>query len=177
MLCVAACSAALLFTGCQKDDDILAYEYTNQGFIKGTITGTTKDNSALAETFNFTGLRSEDGPSTYTIDADGNYFFEISREDPNSGGIAFLSFQIENANDNTPEPDELGIQFVKETDKYFSFYIYENSDNTYTITDFSFNATTGQVKGKYSISGTNNSTGKNASVTGEFDVIAKRFVD
>jgi hypothetical protein len=52
-----------------------------------------------------------------------------------------------------------------------------DDDNTQAITDFTFDAATGKAKGKFTLSGLENSTDKSATVTGDFEVVAKKEVE
>jgi hypothetical protein len=165
---------AILLGGCQED--IPALEYANQGFIKGTITGSTQGNTVLNDQFTYSQYEKWGKSSDYFIDG-GVYVFTIERGDFNTGGAVSLSFALSSASDTSPDEPWMIFDYYKESsDKYVHFYMSSDyGANTISITEFTFNPTTGQIKGKYSVSGTTNSTTKSATVTGEFDLIAKRI--
>jgi len=179
VLFALALSAA--FMGC-SDDEQPAFEYKSQGYVKGTLTGTSKDGSyVFNEKFNYTqySLALGETASTYTLNAGGSYSITIARADYNGSGSAHIDFLLSNASDKSPEDIDYYFYLVKEDkDKFIQFDMSDDADNTVTIpeADFSFDPTTGRVKGKYTISGADNSTDKNATITGEFDVIAKKIV-
>ena len=170
---------SLAFTAC-KDDPQPAFEYKTQGFIKGKLTGVSaNDNYTFNENFTYTQYSLIDGDpaSTYQANSGGSYSLEIVRSDFNNSGSMSISLLLSNATDTTPDEAELAFTYQKElSDKFVNFYMESDPDNTTTITDFTFDVATGRAKGKYSLTGADNSTGKSASVTGEFDVITKRVV-
>lgn len=166
--------AAILLGGCQ--DDVPALEYASQGSIKGTITGSTQGNTVLNDQFTYSQYEKWGKASSYYIDGS-VYEFTFSRGDFNTGGAAMIDFSLSSASDTSPDNPRVIVDYYKDSsDKY----VYFNMDsgegsNTIAITEFTFNPSTGQVKGKYSITGTANTTGKSATVTGEFDMVAKRL--
>lgn len=170
---------SLAFTAC-SDDPQPAYEYKTQGFIKGTLTGVTKDNAyTFNETFNYTqyNLTFDESGAIYNASSGGAYSIYISRSDYNGKGSAYISFDLSNASDTTPEDIEYSFSYNKEEkDRFIVFNMSDDVDNTATITDFTFDSATGRVKGSYTITGTENSTDKSATITGSFDVIAKKIV-
>jgi hypothetical protein len=166
--------AAVLLGGCQ--DEVPALEYANQGSIKGTITGSTQGNTVLNDQFTYSQYEKWRKASDYRIDG-GVYIFSLGRGDFNTGGSSFLEFTLSNASDTSPDNPRLIIEYYKDaSDKYVYFYMdSDEAPNTISITEFTFNPSTGQIKGKYSITGTSNTTGKSATVAGDFDLIAKRI--
>ncbi|PZR40414.1 MAG: hypothetical protein DI538_04325 [Azospira oryzae] len=170
---------SIAFTGCKEDDPQPALEYKTEGYIKGKLTGISKDGSyTFNDDFNYTEYSTlVGGPSTYRINADGTYNVTLYRSDFAEYGSAAISFKLSNATDTTPENIDISFTYSKElSDKFVTFSIDSDADNTQAITDFTFDATTGKAKGKFSISGLENSTGKSATATGDFDVTTKKVV-
>lgn len=175
-----ALALSLAFMGCSEDPQP-AYEYKTQGFIKGTLNGVTKDNAyTFNETFNYTQynltLSDDGGGATYTVSTGGAYSFSISRSDFNGNGSAYIGFNLLNA---TAKPADIAYYFSynkEEKDRFILFYAENSINNTVTISDFAFDVATGKVSGKYNITGTGNSTEKAATITGDFDVIAKKVI-
>lgn len=170
----------LSFAMLSCDDDVepgLGYE--SQGYIKGNITGVSSDGSyVFDEDFNYKNYSLLlNSVSTYEIDG-GTYEFRLSRADYDDYGQAYISFELSDADDNTPNNVEIEINWAKERRNDIITFNMDSDDgaNTVSITEFSFNEDTGRVKGKYSMNGSSNSTNKNALVTGEFDVIAKPVI-
>jgi hypothetical protein len=179
-----ALALSLAFIGC-SDDPQPAFEYRSQGFIKGTLTGTTNDNSyTFNEDFRFTqyttAFSGDDiEAATYVVNDGGSYSVSIVRSDYDGSGYARISFLLDNASDKTPSNINIDFSYtIEESNKFIVFYIDSDVDNTTTIpeADFSFDAITGKVKGKFTLEGSDNSTEKSAKVTGEFDVVAKKIV-
>lgn len=172
------CSVAILFSGC-KEDDIPALEYKSQGFIKGKLTTNLSDNSPFIEDFSYSQYMLFSDYSNYEMNSDNSLDFTIERNDYNryESSVSF-NFSLDNSADITPNDPEMTIRVSKESEvlSYFSMNS-DNGANTLAITEFSFNATSGQVKGKYTIAGSENSSDKSATVTGEFDVVVKKLVN
>lgn len=172
--------AMLMFVQCD-DDDVPALEYQQQGVVKGTITGTTSEGSvAINESFSFSqyqpGLYGVDGISYYEKDDDGSIDIRIVRHDLKTGGYILLTFSLDDAADTSPSAN-LTMQYHDNdfNGKIFDFFT-SSSGNEFTISDFSFESASGRTKGKYILEGDENSTGKNATVGGEFDVVVKPIV-
>ena len=166
------------FSSCE-DDPQPAIEYQTEGFIKGKIVGVSGDNSYTFNddfSYNQYALFGE-SISYYEINPDGSYSIELVRNDFGTGGSARISLELSSAADTTPDDSDFYLNYFKESkDKVIYFNMSSGSANTFAITDFSFDATTGKTKGKYTLSGLDNSTDKNATVTGEFNVTAKKVV-
>lgn len=171
---------SLGFVSCDDDDsDAPGLEYESQGFIKGSITGVSEDGTyVFDDDFKFTDyslLLST--VSTYEMNDDGSYEISLRRADFGDYGNATIGFDLDDADDTTPENINISIQWAdEEDDRYISFSM-GSSGNTATITEFSFNPETGRAKGKFTLTGTDNSTDNNALVTGSFDVVAKPIVN
>lgn len=174
-----ALALSLAFMGCSEDPQP-AYEYKSQGYIKGTLNGVTKDNAyTFNETFNYTqyNLSLNETGATYSVDGSA-YEFVISRSDFNGTGSATFAFTLANA---TAKPVNNDVYYdfsynKEEKDRFIVFSMESDDENTLNITDFTFDTTTGRVTGKYTITGTENTTDKAATITGDFDVIAKKVV-
>ncbi len=169
---------SISFIGC-SDDPQPALEYKTDGYIKGKIVGISEDNSyTFNDDFNFTQYSTLVGAgSTYEIYDDGSFYIQMERFEFSSGGSAELSFELSNAADVTPDNMDIEIRYYKELNDKIVYFNMENDGNTFSITDFTFDVTTGKVKGKYTLSGSFNSTYKNATVSGDFEVTAKKLVD
>jgi len=171
---------SIAFTGCKDDDPQPALEYQTEGTIKGKITGVSKDNSYTFNddfTYSQYSLLTE-SYSLYQVNNDGSYDVSISRADFSTSGTASITFTLSNAADTTPDDVYISINYYKESnDKIINFRMNSSDDeNTVAITDFTFDGTTGKAKGKFTLSGTENSTDKNATVSGDFEVTAKKEV-
>jgi hypothetical protein len=174
-------AAIIVFARC-SDDDEPALEYRQQGFVKGTIAGTTGSSSAIInESFTYSqylpGLYGEEGMSYYEINDDGSIYARVIRHDVNTGGYVGFYFTLDDENDVTPE-DVYYIVIYRNNNldgKAFDFST-SSSGNDFSISDFSFDISSGRTKGKYVLEGTSNTTSKNATVTGEFDVVIKQVV-
>lgn len=177
-LVLAVFALAGLLASCKKDDDPQpAVEYRTEGSITGKITGVSKDASyTFNDDFSFTQFLPFDSYSIYQANSNGSFDFEISRSDFSSGGGAEISFSLASASSTTPTSPYVSISYQKEVDnKFIVFYISSGSPIT-TITGISFDANTGKISGNYSITGTASSTGKTATVTGSFNITAKKYI-
>jgi len=170
----------LIFAQC-GDDDVPALEYLQQGVIKGTITGTTSEGSvAINESFSYSqyqpGLYGIDGISYYETDDDGSIDIYIVRQDMKTGGYFTFRFSLDDAADTEPDA-YVNLQYHDNdfNGKILDFYM-SSSANDLTISDFSFESASGRTRGKYVLEGSENSTGKNATVSGEFDVVVKPII-
>lgn len=164
-----------------KDDDVApGLGYESQGHINGNITGVSSDGSyVFDEDFNYKNYSITLGSvSTYEKDGD-TYEFSLSRADYDNSGNASISFELSNIEDTTPDDIRVNVRWIEErtTDIITFMMDSDNGVNSATITEFSFNEDTGHVKGKYTMTGSGNSTGKNALVTGDFDLIAKPVIE
>jgi uncharacterized lipoprotein YehR (DUF1307 family) len=166
-------------TSCNDDDDPQpALEYKTEGTIKGKITGVTKDNTyTFNDDFNFTQYSLlTDAYASYQVNTDGSYDINLTRADYANDGLANISFGLSTAADTTPDDAEFEIDYYKEVDNKIIYFSMNSDDgtNTLTFTDFSFDSSTGKVKGKYTMGGATNSTTKNATVAGEFELMARK---
>ncbi len=171
---------SLGFISCDDDDSVdpgIAYE--SQGFIKGNITGVSEDGTyVFDDDFKYTDYSLLLSTlSTYELNDDDSYDISLRRADFGDYGNATISFDLENADDTSPDNISISIQWANEEDDRYITFTMGSSGNTATITEFSFNPETGRAKGEFTLTGTNNSTDKNALITGSFDVIAKPVVN
>ncbi|HEY9044716.1 MAG TPA: hypothetical protein VIN08_02425 [Ohtaekwangia sp.] len=178
VLAMALC-ALVFFTGC-SDDDIPAIEYIQQGSVQGSITGTASDDKTAIDeqfTYNRYAPSAYYGPysSLYSVHDDESIDIQIVRQDMQTGGLVTLQLSLDNEQDTSPDYN-ISITYIKETDKILYFSMSTGSSNVSQLTNFTFNTTTGQVKGDYSISGISNSTNNTATVTGSFDVVVKKII-
>jgi|SRR5688572_25610103 len=174
MLCLLFCVS---IAACKEDDPQPAFEYQTQGFIKGKFTGKSGDNAyTFNEDFNFTQYSVLfGGLSTYEINDDASYTLLISRANFPSYGAISVRFDLENATDTTPENLDIQFEYTKElSTNFLTFAMGSDADNISTITNVNFDAKSGRCTGKFSLAGLKNSAHQNATVIGEFDVIAKR---
>ncbi len=165
------------FIGC-SDDPQPALEYKTEGYIKGKIVGVSYDNSyAFSDDFNYSQYLSLGGiESYYQINDDGSYYIGLIRSDYSSRGSVKLEFKITNTTEVIPVQSYWYVEYYKELNDKIVKFNMSSSNNTVVITDFTFDAATGKVKGKYTLSGSTNSTHKNATVSGDFDLTAKKRV-
>jgi lipopolysaccharide export LptBFGC system permease protein LptF len=166
------------------DDPQPALEYKAQGYMRGTITGTSFDESyTFNDKFSYAQYISGDN-STYTYMPDNDlYYFSINRSDYNNSSAFSIYFTIENFSDTTPENAMYNFGYKKELKNkivtfsmYSGFYGGDTKEEAMQISDFSFNEDTGRVRGKYTVTSDNNTTQKNASITGDFDVVLKKII-
>jgi hypothetical protein len=167
-------SGILSFSACKKDDkgDIL---YGTNGSVSGTIKGTKTDNSVLDEQFSFNQYLDLLDDQSLTITPQDGYTFSINYSNPDNSGIS-LTFALDNASDNTPTITDFSIRYYKVLNSTSVLYYNMGTfNNSITYSDFSYDPASGRVKIKVTITGTNNSTGKNATVVASFDVTVKRI--
>jgi hypothetical protein len=177
-IALLAIAVSGIMTSCNDDDPQPALEYKTEGVIKGKITGVTKDNSY---TFNDDFSYSQYSLftlsyATYVVNTDGSYDVNLTRVDFANRGQASISFGLSTAADTTPDDTRFEIEYYKEVDNKLILFTMDSDDgtNTLAITDFTFDSATGKVKGKYTMTGASNSTTKNATVAGEFELTAKK---
>jgi len=174
-----AVTASLFFTACKNDDPQPAIEYETQGYVKGKFTGNSADNTYMFnEDFNYTQYNViYNTVAVYNINDDGSYSIRLQRADFSTVGFMRIEFELNNASDTSPDDVKVDFNYEKEfNDKIVTFRMASSDNNATTLSEISFNPTTGQVKGKLTLSGSDNSTGNNASVMADFDMIAKRVI-
>jgi hypothetical protein len=168
--------AILIFCfGC-KDNDQNALLYKTQGFIKGKIQGATSDSSYIFnDDFEYRQYLYNETESAYTESAVNNYVMvSLERDIVNDGVYAYFTFNftegssdLENVTFNFLYRKKSGIKVYE----FASYYNYQKTQDTFTVTDFSFDKTTGRIKGKFLNKSFYNSPDQAATIEGEFDVI------
>lgn len=170
--------SVLMLSSCKKDEKGDTVFFGN-GSVSGTIKGTKLDNSVLDETFTFSKYLPILNEQYYQIDYDNNnqYDFNIEYSDENSNSFR-LEFTLSSLTDNTPADIDFSFNYYKAlaNNKMLHFDMTENN-NTAVISDFSFDANTGKLKCKLVVTGTTNSTEKNATVTANIDLTLKERVE
>jgi hypothetical protein len=179
-LLLSGAFCALTFFASCSDDDIPAIEYKEQGSIKGQITGTASDDAtAINESFSYSKYNPGyfDGPyaSNYVVNDNGTIDIQIVRQDVQGGGGVYINLLLDGPGDTSPAY-EVELTYIKESDKILYFSTESDSDNESDLTNFSFDAASGRVKGDFSIEGSDNSTNNDATVTGSFDVVVKQVI-
>jgi len=168
-----AISGILVMSSCSKKEDKGDVEFFSNGSASGSISGTLADNTPLNEQFSYNKYLELMYDEQYVITAQG-YEFTIYFTNPDASGI-YLKFILSSATDNTPDITKFGIDYYKSSDNSI-FYFWMNNNNTFAISNFSFDEATGRVKCKVTATGTNNSTGKNATIIADYDLIVKKIV-
>ncbi len=181
-------SATVLVTGCKKAKDgkdgaqgpqgpagVVAA--TTDGFIKGTLTGTRQDNTVFTETYNYTNYW---GGQPATLDSTSSgWTFYINRgtSDVLSSDGASISFSIPTLTATSAVITNFNFRYSKSlgTNKEFDYSLY--SIPTSSITSLSYNQSTGQLTGNYSINLTafTNSTNHAGSITGNIQTTVTRI--
>jgi hypothetical protein len=78
--------------------------------------------------------------------------------------------------DNAPCVVSYHLTYYKTLSSKVAYYFsMSNSNNILTISNFSFNEATGQLKCKLTATGVNNSTKNNATIEANYDVILKKM--
>jgi hypothetical protein len=161
-----------ILSSCKKEDkgDVV---FLGNGSVSGTIKGVKADNNTLDEKFSLNTYLDIYQDQQYEITQQG-YQFVIYFSDPTGAGI-YLKFTLTSATDTNPVISKFGIDYYKYSENE-TFYFWMNNNNTFTISDFSFDVSTGKVKCKLTATGNSNSTGKNATVEANYEVIVKKIV-
>lgn len=171
---------AMVFTGC-KDEEVPAIEYKSQGFIKGTLVGETSEGEDLNEKFTYsqyTGISSYYS-SFENLEDEDFYSFRIIRQDINNGGYIELSFTLDELNSTSAMSTDISFNLKKETNNQIILFDVSNNYgvNTKEITNLSFDENTGRLKGNFEVTGNKNSSGEDATISGEIDVIVKKIIE
>ena len=163
---------ATLLSSCKEEDNALRYK--SQGFIKGTISGTLSDDeTAFDGSFRYTQyiIDTYNFPYYYIDPDNGSVSLYLFRQDIALGASASWGIYLEDETDTEPAEAYLFLNHVIES----STQLLSLSLSTgLEIDDFSFDPATGRVKGTFSFTTTNTTSGNEATVEGSFDVIAKR---
>lgn len=183
--------SALVFTGCKKGDTGPAgptgpqgpqgpvITFINSGFISGTITGTRKDDGvAFNEPFSYNYNTQGNGDQVDSIGSN-MFTFTIDRytNDIFANKSAYINITTTSKTASTGTLSfNLNYERQLTSSKLFSF-----NCNTYsaTATSLNYNQSSGLFTGNFSItlSGTQNSTGNTATVTGSFQATMIQVVN
>jgi hypothetical protein len=158
--------------GC-KDNDQNVLLYKTGGFIKGKVQGALNENSYFFDDDFIYRQYNNETESRYSKVGGSTYRAYIQRRIVNSGVYVTLGFNF-TADDSNTDFAAIEVLYRKESgSKIYQFYSYANpeSQNTISITDFSFDQATGRVRGKFSHLSTFNVPGHEVTVEGEFDVV------
>lgn len=177
--------ASMLFTACKKTEGPQGpagpqgppgvVTTSSDGFIKGTLTGTQRNGTAINEAFNFINYW---GEAACTLDSTSfsGYDFDMSRgTDILGDNYAGLSINTSSLTNFSSATASMQFTYVKSlgVNKQFKF----SGSFSPTITGVTYNASTGQLSGSYSatISGFSNNTGNPATITGTFQTTVTRL--
>jgi hypothetical protein len=187
-LTVTLFCTVILVTGCQNDD-IPALEYRSSGVIKGTIQGTSRNGDVLNEDFKYTqhprawNTAEQQNWATvphYTVTPahEGNPFettvINLYSESTSETGQANIRLYL--WDEDQTKVSAWNVNMLHREQKDNQTVVFEWYGSQTEITEFSFDRTSGRVKGKFILSGASNSTGKDARVEGEFDMTIKQLV-
>ena len=166
-------SAFLLISSCKKDDKD-ANLFIENGSVTGTIGGQKSDGSVLNETFAFNKYMGYTEQQYYYLD--GATYVVLMDFSADDGSYWNIKFSLPNALSTNPNLVSFGFDYFKRTgNSLFEFNISQQATNTPTFSGFTFDSTTGRVKGKLSIIGAGNSANKTDTVKSNFDItLAKR---
>jgi len=193
--------SALLFTSCSKKKDANAIDYINSGSISGTLIGTSTDGQVLNESFNFTDLMpGEQYSCTADTSTMSSYntntgaqmktpitTFSIHRYSSDALNEMKLSFVIDNSNIVLATTmASFSLDYSKQlTNGSYLQYFVDQSDikkdlttgqiipSNFTITNFSYDKSSGLVSGDYNImvyTVNSKNTSESAVIKGSFSV-------
>lgn len=170
----------MVLSACKKDK-VGDTVYFNNGTVTGTLKGTKLDNSSIDEKFSFSQyldvLDDQYYRSNYTSQ---KYEFNIEYTEK-SGSTIDIEFELSSLTDITPEKVSCSFTYYKNIGNnifHFHMYGYEgSSQNTTSISDFSFDKATGKTKGKITMTGVGNTTNKSATIEATFDVTLKEMME
>ncbi len=174
-------AAVVLLAGC-KDDDVPALEYQQQGHIKGTLVGIASDKkTAINQSFEYTqyapGYYPEGSAySYYRVESGGAVDIRIMRQNLSTGSYLSINFSLSSETDTSPDGINYSFQYITTNDPVIHFSMESGINNDVTVTGFSFDRSSGHVKGNFTLSGADNSTGNNAIITGDIDVVVKEVI-
>lgn len=173
MLLLSVCLT--VFYSCKKDEDSGESLFVKNGSVTGSINALTQSGVGLNDEYRFDSYLEYSQKQTFEITEGDDYEFDIqfSRED---GSEFELTFYLNGQTDNNPKDVELSIINYITKGNQLIYFAMQSNNNTYTLSDFSFNAETGRTQGKIITSGDINSTNINATVVANFDVTLKQLV-
>ena len=164
--------SSLLLTQCK--DEIPALEYKQQGFIKGTITGTWQDGkSPINENFNNTQYAPAlyGDYSYYRAYPSGEVIIYFERTNVATGDDSYFEIYMEDIASAEPDYVDFSIWHIKSADSGLFFRLNAENEEV-TLTNFSFDITTGRLKSEFVVEALDNN-GSEATVVGSVDVILK----
>jgi len=163
-----------MFYSCKKEESGETL-FVKNGSVTGTINGLTQSGVGLNDEYAFDSYMEYSQKQTYEITNGGDYEFDIqfSRED---GSEFRLTFYLNGQTDNKPKDVGMSIANYITKGNQLIYFSMQSNNNTYTLSDFSFNAESGRTQGKIITSGDVNSTNINATVVANFDVTLKQLV-
>lgn len=163
-----ACVASVALTNCANEADDVQSATAASGevagnFVKGTVGGNT---------FQFAqspGASVGNADSYYIVRDNGDIDVNIFRND-GENGAAMLYFVLKNG--DVQNPSEPYMQITNAD----GFVMDSNAaSNKLTVTNFSFDRSTGRVTGKLELSGSGNNFDANTAVSSNFDVVVKEI--
>lgn len=182
---------SLLFTACKKSDTTAGptgpqgpagvVTTSSDGFIKGTLTGTHRDGTAMNETFSFSnywGGAAGTLDSTYSSFSGNSYSFFFQRgTDILSSNSAQLSIASTSLTSFASAIATLNFTYVRSlgTNKQFYFSV---SNVTPVLSGVTYTASTGIITGTFNITiaANANSTNHAATISGTFQsTITKNY--
>jgi hypothetical protein len=166
--------AILLMASCKKSEDKGDTVFIHNGSVNGTLKGTKADNSILNETFSYSTYLDVLYDQYYLVTSSG-YTFEVDFSIPD-GSATNLKFTAISATDNAPVVVNYNITYYKTISNTVTYnFSMSNTNNTVTISDFSFNEATGLLKFKLVATGTNNTTKNAANIGAEYNIVLKKL--
>jgi len=166
--------AILLIASCKKSEDKGDTVFIHNGSVNGTLKGTKADNSILNETFSYSTYLDVLYDQYYLVTASG-YTFEVDFSIPD-GSATNLKFTAISATDNSPVVVSYNLTYYKTISNTVTYnFSMSNTNNTVTISDFSFNEATGLLKCKLVATGTNNTTKNAATIGAEYNIVLKKL--
>ncbi|MBT1690872.1 hypothetical protein [Dawidia soli] len=162
------CTASVALTNCANEADQIKSSTTASGEVAGNfVKGTVGEN-----TFQFAqspGASVGNTDSYYIVRDNGDIDVNIFRND-GENGAAMLYFVLKNG--DVQNPSEPYMQITNAD----GFVMDSNAaSNKLTVTNFSFDRSTGRVSGKLQLSGAGNNLETNTSVSSDFDVVVKEI--
>lgn len=165
----------ILLTRCQEDQPFL--EYKQQGYVKGTITGTSYDGvTKINESFSYTQFSTWYGStdSHYYINNEGIIIINLDRTDFTTGGRISMYLELETEDATAPDYTSLTLYYKKnKAGEAFDFDMGSYHNET-TFSNFNFDMATGRFTSDFTITGEENSTHYEATMTGSINATLKR---
>ena len=170
----------IAFSACEKDETGDKVYYSN-GSVTGTLSGIKKDNSSMEESFDFNQYLNVLDQQYFKIDPVSMiYSFNIEFRSKDNSWIN-LEFTLSSSTDPTPDNVKFSLDYYKDYgSNVFHFDMSDNNNNiknTTTVSDFSFDRTTGRVMCKILMTGEDNSSDNEATIEATYDVILKQVTE